>query len=112
MNSDRMESLIACLESARKRPGMCFGKVDVEAALHFLTGFEVALGPLYGFDQVRELREQVGRERGWSWTANHPSRAMVRRGMSAESVIDELLVIEIEVVRRLAQALTGHDPKD
>jgi hypothetical protein len=100
MNSDEAESLIACLESTRKRPAMYFGKVEVEAAVQFLNGFQVAVGAMCGFDRGRALREQVLRGRGWPWSAAHPFHEMLRRGMTPEAVIDELLVIEIEVVRR------------
>ena len=103
MNSDQAASLMACLEGARHRPAMYFGKVDVEAAVQFLNGFRVAVGAMCGFDRGRELREQVIKGRGWPWSAQHPSREMVRRGMSPEAVIDELLVIELEVVRRQAE---------
>ena len=109
MNSDEAASLIACLEGARKRPAMYFGEVDVEAAVQFLNGFQVAVGALCGFDRGRELREQVVRGRGWRWSAMHPSHEMLRRGMKPEAVIDELLVIEIEVVRRQSEE-SGRTP--
>jgi hypothetical protein len=103
MNLDQTASLIARLEGIRKRPAMYFGKVGVEAAVQFLNGFQVAVGAICGFEREGQLREQVIKGRGWPWSAMHPSREMVRRGMSPEAVIDELLVIEIEVIRRQAQ---------
>ena len=76
MNSDQTENLIACLEGARKRAAMYFGKVDVDAAVQSLNGFQVAVGALCGYDEGRVLREQVVKGRGWPWWAMHPSKEM------------------------------------
>jgi hypothetical protein len=86
---------------------MYFGKVDVLAAVQFLNGFQFAIGAAFGFDRERRLREQVVKARGWRWfAALHPYEEMIRRGMPPERVIDELLVIEIEVLRGQAERAT------
>jgi hypothetical protein len=95
-----MNRLIACLESARTRPTMYFGSLDVDAAKHYLNGVELAL--LAFVQNPIETRLQVLADRGWRVNALGPSVEMIERGMSPAEMIDELLVIEIETIRRLA----------
>ncbi len=80
---------------------MYFGAVDVEAAIHFLNGVRLAVAAFAG-DNLTIWRQVIA-ERGWGAGAMHPSRPMLDRGFSPARVIDEMLVIEIETVRRLAQ---------
>lgn len=104
MVSDPSSRLIACLESARKRPAMFFGAVAVEPAVHWLHGFETAAMSLLGIrDPHLEVRQAVLESRGWEFTARHPSSDMIERGLSPGEIIDELLSIEVEILRRLAE---------
>jgi hypothetical protein len=82
---------------------MYFGKLDVEAAIQFLNGCQLAVDVL--FAPAPTLPEQVVKARGWQWSARHPSQEMRGRGMSPEAIIDGLLAIEIEVLRRLAEGM-------
>jgi len=91
--------LIECLESARSRPAMYFGAVDVEAAMHFLNGVGLAVKALLG-DNI-EIRRQVLITRGWDANAMHPSQQMIDRGLTPADAVDEMLVIEIETIRWL-----------
>jgi hypothetical protein len=80
---------------------MYFGDVAVEPAMHFLNGLDFAISVWLG--DTHEARFAVWAERGWPRTpAMHPSRHMVERGLTPPEVIEELLVIEIETLRRVA----------
>jgi len=98
MDTKQIDRLIECLESARSRPAMYFGGIDVEAAMHFLNGAGLAVMCLIG--EYRESRDQVITARGWQLSAMHPSREMTERGMTPDLVIVEMLAIEIETLRR------------
>jgi hypothetical protein len=100
MYSKQVDRLIECLENARTRPAMYFGEVDVGAAMHFLNGVGLAIFVWLGEDH--EIRNQVIAARGWHRNAMHPSGEMIERGLTPAQVIDEMLVIEIETIRRLA----------
>jgi hypothetical protein len=101
MDQEAIDRLSACLESARRRPAMYFGRVEIGPAVHWLNGFSTAVSMTVGGPEPSKAREEVTRARGWEWTARHPSAEMIDRGMAAAAVIDELLAIECEVLRRL-----------
>ena len=54
-----------------------------------------------------DLRERIIHERGWEFNALGYTQPMGARGMSAKEIVDELLVIEIEVWKRIAQDSEG-----
>lgn len=94
-------SLVRSLEMVARRPHMFFGTADVRAAQVFLMGFQVAL--LNAFRLDRTLWEKVILERGWELpkaTGPGIEAQMLKRGMSAEEVIAELVEIEIDLVNR------------
>ncbi|MDB5385810.1 MAG: hypothetical protein JWM11_1456 [Planctomycetaceae bacterium] len=99
MHADSIRQLVACLESFRERPAMYLGKIDVECADQWLSGFELAVNVLLGRDDLN-VRQRALTSRGWSWSARRPSAEMVERGLSPAAVIDELLLIECEVLRQ------------
>lgn len=104
MVSDPTAQLITCLEAARKRPAMYFGAVAVEPAVHWLNGFQAAVYSLLGVrDPHLDVRQAVVESRGWEFLARHPSSEMSERGLTPGEVIDELLSIEVEILRRLAE---------
>ncbi len=100
MYTKQVDRLIECLENARTRPAMYFGEVDVDAAMHYLNGLGLAI--MVWLEEDRQIRNQVTAARGWHPTAMHPSREMIECGLTPAQVIDEMLVIEIETIRRLA----------
>jgi hypothetical protein len=104
MQSEQIDALIERLENARLRPEMYFGDVDVDAVIHFLNGVRVTTGALIGEDI--QIRQSVLADRGWQLSGLHPSREMLERGLSPAKTIDELLVIEIEIIQRLAAKQT------
>jgi len=79
---------------------MYFGTIDVQAAVEFLSGLGLAVDVLMG--GINFVRIDVFAERGWGRNSMHPSVVMAERGMSPAAIIDELLVAEIETIRRLA----------
>jgi hypothetical protein len=101
MSQEQLTNLMQCLESVRKRPGMYFGKPDVEAAVHFPDRFQIAVWTAFGLDRDFHLRKELVESRGWNFGAGHPYHQMVDRGMSAQEVINELVAIEIGVLQRV-----------
>ncbi len=99
---EQVSRLIACLEKARRWPAMLFGSVAVEPAKHFLAGLDFALGEWLG--NSFDTRLAVQAERGWPQTDRHPAHHMAERGLTPAEIVDELLVIEIETLRRIAAA--------
>lgn len=97
---EQVSHLITLLDSMRKRPGMYFGEVAIEPAIHFLNGWHLALSVWLG--EGIAGRRAVEVERGWPVSGHHPSHHMLERGLTPAEVIDELLDIEIETLRRIA----------
>jgi hypothetical protein len=97
--------LIEWLESARIRPAMYFGSVDIDAATHFLHGVELAVTAFLGIPIETQL--QVIADRGWRPNSIHLSPQMTERGLTTAEVVDELIVIEIETLKRLAAVATN-----
>lgn len=105
MNRELLARVIQHLEAVQRRPAMYVGCNDVERMVHFLNGFRVALAALLGLELQYAVRRQIEESRGWSHDAMHVYHRMVEQGMSPEQVIDELVAIEIDVWRRLAEEL-------
>ncbi|HEX4591436.1 MAG TPA: hypothetical protein VH120_15985 [Gemmataceae bacterium] len=110
MDMKQIARLFECLESARTRPAMCFGAMDVEAAMHFLNGVGLAVSAFVGDHPGTKLR--VIADRGWRVSGTHPSREMIERGWTPAEVIDEMFVIEIETIRRLVGPDFENFPKE
>jgi hypothetical protein len=101
MNAEQVAKLIARLENVRKRPAMYFGGLDVEAAAHWLHGFEAVLQVLFDLDVDFGSREEVWQSHGFEICGLQPYEQMARRGLSPKAIIDELLIIDIERLKRL-----------
>jgi hypothetical protein len=96
-----ISELIRLLESIRKRPGMYMGEISVQTAMTYMFGWRMAACVCFsGEFAVHEVQA----ERGWPVTAQHPSHHMLQRGWTPAQIVDELLVIEIESLRRLLPA--------
>jgi len=79
---------------------MYFGTVTIDAAVHFLNGFENSLH-IFNLVVDRSAQAEVLRERGWTPHAAAASWPdMLARGLSEEAVVDELLAIAAESWRR------------
>jgi len=101
----QLAKLIGCIESIRQRPEMYIGSLDVTAMVHFLSGWQTAIGMFIEADQGLFIREQVVKGHGWEWSARNPSEEMVSRGLSSREVIEELLAIEVEVLQQVAWSM-------
>jgi hypothetical protein len=87
-----------------KRIRMYIGSNDPEDFSIFLTGFGVAFGILgiggepSGPDP---MAVQVWRERGWTkYRAAQPYQEMLERGMDNDSIIQEMIAIQVETWKR------------
>jgi hypothetical protein len=89
--------LIEHLEFMQKRPVMYFGKYDPDIAEHFLYGFSLAASAMLNRDHGADLnlKEKVLKERGWKLSAERLHRQMVKRKMSSQEVVEELITIEL-----------------
>jgi hypothetical protein len=101
MNSDQVARFIAGLETVRERPAMYFGGLDIEAAAHWLHGFEAAIQVAFDLDIDFGSREEVLNSHGLELHGMQPHEQMARRGIPPKGIIDELLVIDIERLQRL-----------
>src|SRR5436305_12608024 len=101
MYANELGWIMTCLESARSRPAMYFGEVDPDAAMHFLNGLDLSIAAWCNGDDILKTKRNVVEERGWSMNSMGIDRQAAARGRSAAQIIDELLVIEIELLRRL-----------
>jgi len=103
MSVDHVSQIISCLEGFRRRPQMYCGRLEVEAAVQFLNGFQIGACAALGVDRDLSIREAVTTKRGWRWSAVHPARQMIARGLSDEEVIAELAAIEIDFWTQLRE---------
>lgn len=116
MDKSQIEATIRVLEHVRKRPGMCFGDIREENGSHlveqtvnsvsnFIGGLNIAFAVL-GMYQNRVFGQskyhmQVRRDRGWEASGSGPVwYEMRKRGLSDSEIIEELLTIEIEALKR------------
>ena len=93
---ERITVLIELLEKVRPIPHLYMVRHDPDLAVAFLCGVEQTAERLLGIG-TRELRWQVGENRGWKIGARGPILHMRREGLSDEKIVDELIAIEIEV---------------
>jgi hypothetical protein len=104
MSTTQGSCLIHFLEHVAARPAMYFGTADVNLAVQFLAGFHAALYHAL-FVESRHAKDQVIRDRGWQLpraTGPGIEHQMLSAGLSPEQVINELVAIEIEVIKRSA----------
>ncbi len=102
MNSERTDKIITMLETFRKFPVMYAGRIDVDLTAAWLHGFEAGLS-MSTDDGLNAFRQKVLYKRKWKITNVSPSVEMRERGMTPEAIVDELVIIEIEVWKRIAK---------
>lgn len=101
-DNDKRQRSIAYVESLlsmKKHKSMYLGTVTVESAVGYLNGFQGACFAA-GLTSVLEQSRAVYKERGWHAGSHHPSHAMIQQGLPVEDIVDELIDIEIEAIRR------------
>jgi hypothetical protein len=101
-----VDDVIAALEHFRSRTGVYIHPVDVPNARSFLDGLGLGLG-VFGIPWDGEVRSQVHRDRGWEQCAVGPIPQMEEKGTTPRQIIDELIDIEIETLRRSSAAAPG-----
>jgi hypothetical protein len=108
------KQLLKILEYIRKRPMLFFADViqasqsptehtwntTVNSAWNFINGFNAALS-VFGINALNDhINREITIERGWTWTAQSVRFQMHERGMTDSEIIEELLTIEIEAMKR------------
>ncbi len=111
MDGERINKIIEVLESVRKHTPMYIGRVDVSLTIAWLYGFQTGL-LIDAPDNLTDLRDKVLLKRKWKVTNVSASVQMRERGMTPEAIIDELIVIEIEVWKRVAKQLVKQQRLD
>lgn len=97
-----LERLIQLLQQVQKQKGMFVFPLDVASMENYLNGFRAASAAC-GFEIPRKLRQQVIESRGWKHAGAGPVPQMKDKGMAEEAMMDELIEIEIEQLRRWPQ---------
>lgn len=101
MDQAQIQRLVEELERVRECPAMYYGFRTAEATQRFLDGFRTACRIL-GLEVNIDLRRAVAEARGWDLPTAGLASPMRERGLSEERIVDELLVIEIDALKRLA----------
>jgi hypothetical protein len=99
---DELGKLINDLEHFRIRPTMYLGSLRSDLAVAWLNGFrgsERFISKEISDDRWHDIRKQAVESRGLTWSARHPSDELRERGFSEREIIDELLLIEIAVLK-------------
>jgi len=99
MSEEQLDILLRVLENFRVRPTLYIGDDDPRKASIFLMGFKCGMG--MRLDKDYEIQETVFARRGWRFSATGVlSSQMTERGMSNIEMIDELVSIEIEMLKQ------------
>jgi hypothetical protein len=102
MTTSEVERLIEHLEHVRKRPAMYLGAVGPEATARYLDGFRAAVSAIHDDPLiVRKAWWAVSARRGFKEGAKSPDRIMTERGLTPAQITDELLQIDIALLRAL-----------
>ena len=99
MNESQIIALIEMLENVRRRPKAYVGP-ELQAILQFLWGVHSTCYALFGVFRDETIYEEVLKERGWEYSAIAPWGEMRERGLDEESMLNEFVTIEIEVLKR------------
>lgn len=116
LDHDNIRKLIFQLLHVRHRPGMYLGNYDLERLECLLLGFHIASKAL-GIDTgiaADSIYETVVADYGWN--INYPEELlrehMQRKGVDNRIILNTLIDVEIEVLRRrydLGQLREGND---
>ena len=95
-------AMLMRLEAIRKRPRMYIGEVDAELMSALLTGFNQS-NWILGYSISNSFHQQIIETRGWEYIALGILRQMRQKNWSEAEIVEELLVIEIETWKRMAE---------
>jgi hypothetical protein len=97
---EQAEAIIRVLEKIAEKPSMFIS--STEPVWDFFSGFWLGCA-MFEFKQPRydeELWQKALEHRGWEFSARAPTGQMRERGLSHEATIQELVAIEVEVLKR------------
>jgi hypothetical protein len=114
MDRKQIESIVSRLEHINQKPGMYIGELQSQVVEGFIDGFNTACHVLgLPFNKYSDLYKQVLSEHGWAVSSGSCVLEMRERSMSDDSIIHELLTIEIEVwKRRIIQLENSSEDKE
>ncbi len=102
MNPAIEAKAIEYLRSFQRRKGMYVAQADVPNVESFLTGFRIGcMGA--GLFRDHGPWNRATERRGWACGARSPSDVMRERGLDDESIMDELVEIDILAIRLVAE---------
>lgn len=99
-----IDQLIEHLRSFQKRKEMYVGHATIEAVEAFLTGFRIGRHGM-GLEIDLDLQCAAQATRGWEQSAAGPVPQMRSQGLSDNEIMNELIEIEIDVLREQAKRL-------
>lgn len=94
-----VDQLVEILRAFQNRKAMYVQPVDLRTVQSFLTGFQFGCHAC-GFPIDHEAWLKALEARGWNRDAIGPVPQMERKGMSEAEIIDELVEIEILMLRK------------
>jgi hypothetical protein len=104
-----IERMIQSLQLLQKHKETYVYPLDVASVENFLNGFRSACAAC-GFEIPRKIRWKTIEGRGWKPVAAGPAPQMKAKGMADDAILDELIEIEMEQLRRLAKTREGEAP--
>lgn len=93
-----VDHIVEHLRAFQRRKPMYVHPVNVETVQSFLAGFYVGCGAC-GFEIDLSHRWEAQVARGWERQPDGPVSQMERKGMSEAEIMDELIEIEIHMLR-------------
>jgi hypothetical protein len=93
------EKLLQLLQRLQQSKEMFIFPLTLASLENYLSGFRGACAAC-GFEVNRKLRQQVIERHGWKFSAAGPASQMKEKGMSEEAIMDELIAIEMELLKR------------
>jgi hypothetical protein len=103
-NNEKLDAVIEAIEHFRTRIKMYIVPADISNTQSFLTGLGVGLN-ISGIRFNRDIWWSVQNERGWKTSPVGPVPQMEEKGMTVSQIINELIDIEVETLRRSNAAM-------
>lgn len=99
-----IERCIERLAHMTARKPMYVYPLTVDTMKNFLNGFVCAYSACDNLQWPRDIRRRVEERRGWRKTPTGPIQQMQANGMTDEQIMDEMIAIEVDVLREGQQA--------
>jgi hypothetical protein len=106
--TEKLTEIIEALNYVYEKPGLWIGVNAGSVMIHFIQGFSLScavigvyLGDQHRNDKIGDnIFETVVRERGWEYSAQPVYHQMHERGYETYKIAQEVVAIEIEVLKR------------